>query len=107
MQLLCGSGDRVGSCRLMGQRIEDAARSIAIDLHLSLQRLDTGEFTIGADELDKFDAEVLAIQVAIEIQQEYFEDRLAIIELRACPPIGGAKVRAPPDMHARGVDAVC
>src|SRR5215217_4100394 len=70
-----GEGVRCGGqCR---------ARPGAVVIHLAYQRLDGVEFQLVTDETDEGDVEHSAIEVALEVEQEHFEQRRAIVEGRA------------------------
>ena len=54
----------------------------AVVVHLPDQRVDAVELQFVADEADKGDIERGAIEVALEVEQEHFQQRRAIVEGR-------------------------
>src|SRR5260370_27081151 len=55
----------------------------AVVVHLPDQRIDAVELQFVADEADEGDVEHCAIEIALEVEQEHFEQGRAIVEGRA------------------------
>jgi len=70
------------------------------------QRVDRVELQFVADEGDEGDIECRSIEIALEIEQEYFQQRRAIVEGRAAAEAGDAikALGTPADPHR--IDAV-
>ena len=109
--LLARSDRRVGALasRHRGQfrrRLQDCARGRAILVHLRLQRLSRAKLSVCAQEGNEFDFDVVAVKIAIKIEQEYLQHRLAIVEGRSGAEIGCRKVALPVVVDEHRIDAI-
>src|SRR5204863_1977802 len=92
---------RRGQCR---------TRPRAVVIHLAYQRFDGVEFQLVPDETDEGDVEHGAIEVALEVEHEHFEQRRAVIKSRTAAE---ARDRVEPHLvvslaaaDPHGIDAV-
>ena len=67
----------------------------AVVLHLGDERLDAVKLLLAADEAVEGDLDLLAVEIAVEVEDEDLEQRRAIVEGRAPAEIGGARATTP------------
>src|SRR5882757_2732355 len=98
--------DRSESWKHIWRRGEGRARGGAVVIHLAYQRLNGVEFQLVANETDEGDVEDVAVEVALEIEQEHFEQRRAIVEGRATAVAGDTIDARGPAADPHRIDAV-
>ena len=74
--------------------------------HVALEVIDRGEFQFGPDPADDGDIDALAVEVAVEIEQEHFQQRRAGVEHRPYAETGDAVIALAGDRHPHRIDAV-
>ena len=64
------------------------------------------ELLLVADPADQGDVDRLPVEVAVEVEQEHFEQRRAVVERRPAAEIGDAVIAHVADADAHRIDAV-
>src|SRR5262249_39296895 len=85
---------------------QDLAGSVAVLHHLPLQGCCGFEAAIRANKVNEFHLNFAAVEVAVEVEQERFEDGGAVIEGGAGAEVCGACIVAAPRGDTDGIDAV-
>ena len=93
----------MGSSRsILPRTVRAASQSSCI----CFARILVGKGAIAAKQRDELELDILAIQVAVEVEQIGLEHRRAVAEGRARPDIASGGVAAPLDVDAHGIDAL-
>src|SRR5262245_32993782 len=90
-------------CGGLGQDLSGPA---AVPVHLRLQGRRAVEAAVRANEVDEFHLDLASIEVAVEVEQEGFEDGGAVVESGPRAEVGGTRIMAAGRVDADGVDAV-
>src|SRR6185437_9642217 len=86
--------------------LERIAGLRAVAHHLALEHIDRFEFLLVADPPDEGDVDRPAIEVAVEVEQEHFQEGRAVVEHRPHAEAGDAIMALAADANAHGIDAV-
>ena len=89
-----------------GCRRQRGAGPGAVVVHLAHQRLDAVEFQFIADEGDEGDIQRCPVEVALEVEQEHFQQRRAVVEGRAAAETGDAVEQLAVMADPHRIDAV-
>src|SRR6185437_9485030 len=90
----------------LARPLERIAGLRAVGHHLALEHIDRFEFLLVADPADEGDVDRPAIEVAVEVEQEHFQEGRAGVEHRPHAEAGDAVMAFAADCDAHGVDAV-
>src|SRR3569833_4101548 len=105
-----GSADLAEFWKRSGGGFQHGACAQAVVIHLPDQGRDAVEFQLVAQIFDEGDVERLAVEVGVEIEQEDFEQRWAVVEGRppaiARNPIESLRVAATAESDAHCVNTV-
>src|SRR5262249_38782055 len=85
---------------------QDFAGSVAILVHLLLQGCCSVEPAIGSNKVNEFHLDLAAVEVAVEIEQERFEEGCAVVEGWAGAEVCGTCIMVTARGDAHGIDAV-
>src|SRR5579864_2121090 len=78
------SSTDLAECRKRASRSSELFAGLAaVVIHLADQGLDRVELQLVADEADEGDIEHLAVEIALEVEQENLQQRRAVVEGRA------------------------